>query len=116
MKGAFSTRVLPGSTEWDNTLAQIIRALGGWNITKTATAAINFPSIAAQARASSTLAVKGARAGDVVALSPSSSAAGIVYSADVTADDTVTIYAHNYSAAGIDPAPTNFRVIVFQGA
>jgi hypothetical protein len=116
MRNAPPIRDAAGAPAWANWFQQIFAALSGWNASLTATATLDFGSVAAQVRAGLTMTVNRARVGDVVALSPSTNTAGIVYTAQVTADDTVTVYAHNYSAASINPNAASFRVIVFQGA
>lgn len=103
-----------GSNGWANWFTQAFLALLGWKQTFNVTKTIDFGSITAQNQASSTVAVTGARSGDAVSVTPSADTAGIVFSGVVTAKDTVTIYAKNFTAGSIDPASTTFRVIVFQ--
>lgn len=99
---------------WVLWFKQIFIALTGWNKSMTASANHDFGAIAAASQVSTTLTVTGARSGDAVLVTPSADTAGIAVSGVVTADNTVTIYAKNYTAGAIDPASTTFRVIVFQ--
>lgn len=99
---------------WINWLKQVRQALGGWDKCMTASATFDFGLIAAASEASTTVTVTGARANDVVAVTPSVNTAGVIYAGVVTANNTVTIYAKNFTAGGINPASTTFRVIVFQ--
>lgn len=86
----------------------IVRALA-------ARATIDFASIAAGGTNTATITVPGASVGDPVALGlPASVAASIVFSAHVTADNTVTVRAFNPTAGAIDPASATYKVVVFK--
>jgi hypothetical protein len=85
-----------------------------WRKGFSAVATLDFPSVAAHAEQSLVMTVTGARIGDAATVCPSAHTTGIIYSAVITAADTATIYAQNYTAGAIDPASTAFRVIVFQ--
>lgn len=79
----------------------------------TAEAVLDFPSIAAQAQASLTIAVPGAEVGDAVSLGlPAAPAAGIGWDAFVSAAGVVTVRATNATAAAVDPASATYRVLV----
>lgn len=79
----------------------------------TATAALDFPSIAANAKADLTITVTGATVGDAVFLGlPAAPAAGLVFNAFVSAANTVTVRASNTSAAPVDAASATYRVVV----
>ena len=83
----------------------------------TATATLNFPSIAAAATADLTMTVTGAALGDVVILGlPDSPAAGIVFFAFVSAADTVKVRAMNITGSGVDPASAIYRATVIKSA
>lgn len=101
---------------WDQWFNAVMRALFAWNVSLTATKTHDFGNINAHTEASTTVSVLKARTADTptVLVGPSVNTAGIVYKGVVTADDTVTIYALNTTAAGIDPASTTFRVTVLQ--
>jgi hypothetical protein len=98
---------------WANWFQQVFNALP-WKKGFNFRSIIDFPSIAPQSQASTTVSIKGARAGDAVQITPLADTAGIVYSGVVTSADTVTVYAKNYTAAAVDPASTTFRIIVIQ--
>lgn len=87
-------------------------ALRTWGAPQTAT--LNFPSVAGQSFQDLTIAVAGAVPGDAVGLGVPIEAvtAGLVYSAWVSAADTVTVRAHNYTAGAIDPASGTFKATV----
>lgn len=100
---------------WANWFNAVARALV-WNVSFTGTKTHDFGSINAHTESSTTVTVTGARALDTptVLITPSLNTAGIAYKGVVTADDTVTLYALNTTAAAIDPASTTFRVVVMQ--
>jgi hypothetical protein len=81
-----------------------------------ATAALNFGSVAAQSFADLTITVTGAATGDCVSLGVPTEAvtAGIVYSAWVSATNTVTVRAHNYTAGALDPASGTFKAAILR--
>ena len=80
---------------------------------RTATASLDFPSIAAASQASLTITVAGAALGDTVVMGlPAAPAAGITFNAFVSAANTVTIRATNVTAAAVDPAAANYTVLV----
>ena len=78
-----------------------------------ATAILNFPSIAAAASSDLTVTVTGALVGDSVSLGlPAAPAAGIVFNAFVSATNTVTVRAINITAAAVDPVSATYRATV----
>lgn len=87
---------------------------GGTAITKilTATATLDFPNTAAQAKADLTITVTGAAAQDGVVLRLPATVAAGNFSARVSAADTVTVTHHNYTAAAVDPASATYGVTV----
>ncbi len=100
---------------WKNWFNAVARALV-WNLSLTATKTHDFGNIGAHTELSTTVTVTGARTDSTpsVTVTPSVNTAGIHYKGVVTGDDTVTLYALNTTAAGIDPASTTFRVLVLQ--
>jgi hypothetical protein len=82
----------------------------------TNTAALNFSSVSAQSFVDLTLTVTGAATGDAVALGTPTEAvtAGIAYTAWVSATNTVTVRAHNYTAGPLDPASGTFRATIIR--
>lgn len=103
-----------GSNSWASWFTQIWSALAGWKKTYTATLTHDFGSINAQTEATQTVTVTGARSGDAVVVRPTTAVNGIILDGTVTANDTVTVRAVNYSSGAIDPASQVYRVIVIQ--
>ncbi|MBC7971536.1 MAG: hypothetical protein H7Z11_15680 [Verrucomicrobia bacterium] len=78
-----------------------------------AIATLDFPSIAAQSSSDLTITVTGSAVNDVVNVGlPATPASGIDFNAFVSAANTVTVRAHNYTALSIDPASASYRVSV----
>ena len=77
-------------------------------------ATLNFSTISAGSHADLTITVPGAILGDAVMLGvPAASVvSGIVYSAWVSADDTVTVRAHNQGPASGNPAAGWFKSVI----
>lgn len=83
---------------------------------RTATAALDFGSIAAGATAELTISVTGATTGAAVALGPPAALeAGLVATGYVSAAGTVTVRLHNTTGGAIDPAAATWRATVFNG-
>lgn len=101
------------SSAWANWFSQVTAALKGWRETLTTTKTHDFGSVAAGSQATTTVSVPTARAGDVV-LVQGTLTNGIAYDGAVTADDTVTIRAINYSTGAVDPASQTFRIVVIR--
>lgn len=81
-----------------------------------ATATLDFGSVAAQSFVDLTITVAGAAAGDCVSLGVPTAAvtAGIAYTAWVSATNTVTVRAHNYTAGALDPASGSFKAAILR--
>jgi hypothetical protein len=78
-----------------------------------ATATLDFPSISAGGSEDLTITVTGASVGDSVHLGlPAAPAAGIVFSAFVSAANTITVRASNITGSPVDPASATYRVTV----
>jgi lysophospholipase L1-like esterase len=73
---------------------------------------LDFPSINAYSSSSLTVTVFGARTGQVVSLGHPSLESGIILSAFVSANDTVTVRATNITGSAIDPASIQLKVTV----
>jgi len=90
-----------------------------WKIL-TASASLDFPQVAANGEEILTLTVSGAVLAnlDVVVLQPSSGAMidGLYYDAWVSADNTVTVRAINYTGTPINPTAQTFKVLVYKQA
>jgi hypothetical protein len=101
----------------DITASGTVTIGGGTPIAKvqSATATLDFPSIASNDTHTLTMTVTGAVAGNSVFVGvPAALDANLVWCASVTASDTVTIRMHNASGASIDPASGTYRATVFQ--
>ncbi|MEV8638100.1 hypothetical protein AB0395_41255 [Streptosporangium sp. NPDC051023] len=80
----------------------------------TATATLDFASIAAGAVGTLTVTVTGAATGDFVIVAPPGNLnTGLVVCGFVSAADTVTIRVLNGTAGAIDPASSTWKVTVF---
>jgi len=99
---------------WTNFFAQLVLAVGwvrGWSYKFT----LGFPSVAGNSQSPGQyVTIPGTKQGDAVTVTPYSETAGILYKGIVTGDDTVTIYAINFTTGAIDPASMDFRVVVIQ--
>lgn len=98
---------------WTGT-AWITTGKGYLTAAPSGSAALNFPSVAAQSVQDLTITVTGAVLGDSVALGVPTAAvtAGIAFTAWVSAADTVTVRAHNYTAGALDPASGTFKATI----
>lgn len=103
-----------GSNGWQSWFTQVFTAILGWKKTYTGTKTIDFGNISTQSQGTDTATVLGARVGDAVVVRPTTAVNGIILDGTVTARDTVTIRAVNYSSGSIDPGSQVYRVIVFQ--
>jgi hypothetical protein len=103
-------------SEWCAAVVRRIRALGNPQETLTATAALDFPLVAAGGTQDLTMTVTGVLAADVAPVVsvglPAGLNAGLLFHGWVSANNTVTIRATNATAAGINPGSATFRVEV----
>lgn len=79
----------------------------------TATATLDFPSVASLLHEDLTISVTGAGLTDSVILGYTPTT-GIIYTGFVSLADTVTVRANNYTAGAVDPASGTFRVTVLK--
>lgn len=79
-----------------------------------ATATLDFPSIATQAQAELTITVTGAVVGDLVLMGPPVLAAGLQATAFVSAVNTVKIRLYNSTGSPIDPVSATWNVAVIR--
>lgn len=80
-----------------------------------ATAALDFASIAAAASADLIIAVSGAAVGDAVSLGlPAAPTAGLLFQAFVSATNVVTVRATNITAGAVDAVSATFRATVYK--
>ena len=99
---------------WATWFTETWQALLGWRVSYYATLSHDFGLIPAQSQSTQTVTVTGARSGDSVFVRPTTAVNGIIVDGTVTAANTVTVRAVNYSAAGIDPATQIYRITVLQ--
>jgi len=99
---------------WGTFFTEVWGALFAWRHSFTVILTHDFGSIAAQSQATQTVTVNGVRSGDAVIVRPTTAVNGIIVDGTVTADDTVTVRAANYSNAAIDPASQVYRIICLQ--
>lgn len=103
------------TSAWLEFFRSIFYALFGWKRTFTAVkTAFDFGNIVAGGELTTTVAVVGARAGDLVSVTSTTKIAGLGVDGFVLASDVATIRRFNFSTGAIDPAADDFRVIVFQ--
>lgn len=105
---------LTGSPWFVEFLRGVFFALFGWKRSFTGTVNFNFGNIVAGGELTTTLAVVGARAGDLVCVTSKTKIVGLGVDGFVLANDVVTIRRFNYSLGAIDPAADDFRAIVWQ--
>jgi hypothetical protein len=99
---------------WTNFFARLVQAVG-WAQSWSYRFTLDFGSVAANSESSGlTVTIPSVMQGDSVSVTPYTNTVGITYKGLVTADDTVTIYALNNTAAPINPASMQFRVVVIQ--
>ena len=103
----------PLSTGWSNWFTQVFIGLP-WDKGYTQAATLDFPNTLAQAQSGLTVTVAGVRVGDAVQVAPTADVSGIVFTGVVTANNTVTVYAKNFTSAAIDPLPQSFRLFILQ--
>lgn len=102
------------SQPWLEFLRSVFYALFGWRRSFTALKTFDFGNIVAGGEATTTVAVPGARAGDLVCVTSKTKIVGLGVDGLVLASDVVTIRRFNYSLGAIDPASDDFRVVIFQ--
>ncbi len=101
------------SPGWANWFTQVFLGLDwkkGYNVTVT----LDFGATAAQTQSALTVTVTGARLGDAVQVAPTTDVSGVIFTGTVTAANTVTVYAKNFSVGSVNPASQSFRIIVLQ--
>jgi len=122
----FHFKVSPDGSTWNNALvitagsgnvdlSSGFTVAGGTPVKSilSATAALDFPSIAANSSADLTVTVTGAATGASVELGlPTAPTAGIIYMGFVSAANTVTVRAFNVTGSAINPASQSFRATV----
>ena len=98
---------------WANWFQQVFECLR-WTRSFSAATTLNFPAIPAQSQSSLSFSVQGARVGDAALLTPSVDVPGLIFSAAVTANNTISVTAKNFTTAAVDAPAISFRLIVLQ--
>ena len=76
---------------------------------------VNFPNVLANSQSAAIdHTIPGVVTGNSVMVTPLSDTAGIIYKGIVTANDTVSLFACNFTALAINPASTTFRIVVLK--
>ena len=101
-------------TPWSNWFQQVFLAIAGVVKTFNITITLDFANTAAGGQSSLTATVDGARSGDLVMVTPTADVSGMIFTGVVTARDTVTVYAKNFSTGAVDPASQIYRILVVQ--
>ena len=108
----------PAGDQWSGSWAawfQNIFACLRWKQSFNYSFVVDFPNVLANVQSSAiTVTIPGVRSGDSVQVTPLVDTAGIIYKGVVTANDTVSLYACNFTAGAINPASTTIRVVVLQ--
>lgn len=97
---------------WSNWFTQVFLGIP-WKRGLFTESTLDFPSVAAQSQQSLTATVTGARVGDAVTVS-GADVSGLIFTAAVTANDTVTVYAKNFTVGSINPSSQSFKITVLQ--
>lgn len=110
--------VTNGTTAWGGLAVGTAATAGSIKQILSATAQLDYPSIAAYSITNLTIAVAGAGTNSVAVSSPANGT-GFTTGAEilnswVSSTNTVTVSVHNTTAAAIDPASIGVRTVVFQ--
>ena len=104
--------------QWLTMVTDALLRMGNLQRVLDATASLDFPQVAAQSTQTLTVSVPGAKLDATnpqrVVIRCAVFNAGLTYEGYVSADDTVTIVAINYSTVPINPPSHVFGVTVFQ--
>lgn len=101
-------------TPWSNWFQQVFLAVAGVVKTFNVTVTLDFANTGAGAQSSLTATVNGARSGDLVIVTPTADVSGMIFTGVVTAIDTVTVYAKNFSTGAVNPGSQVYRILVVQ--
>ncbi len=93
---------------------EIARTNTTGSFTLSGSASLDFPALTDSSHEDLTITVTGAVVGDCVALATPTEAvtAGVAFTAWVSAADTVTVRAHNYTSGTPDPVSGTFKVAI----
>lgn len=107
------------SLGWSNWFSLAYRLLT-WKRSFVVQATVDFASIAAQSQLSAVVTpapasgLVGVRLGDAVQVTPTTDVNGVIFTGVVTANNTLTLYAKNFTAGAINPASQVFQIVVLQ--
>lgn len=101
----------PAWVAWFQQVFESIR----WRKSFNYTFAVDFPNVLANSQSAAIVkTIPDVAIGDAVLVTPEADTAGLLYKGVITAANTVSLYACNFTAAPINPAATTLRVIVLQ--
>lgn len=102
------------SEGWSNWFTQIFDCIS-WKKSWNYKFEVDFSSIPANSESAGfQVTIPGARPGDSVQVTPYSNTTGLTYKGVVATDDTVILYAINFTTGAVNPASMLYRVIVTQ--
>ena len=108
----------PAGEQWSKSWAawfQSVASAIGWRKAFNFTFVENFGNVLANSQSAAvTKTIPDAQIGDAVIVTPLDETPGLIYKGVVTAVDTVSLYACNFTAAPINPNSTTFRIVVLQ--
>ena len=98
------------SMPWAQWLVGIYEALRGWKRSRTDLISVTFANTLAQSRDDQIITLPGVRVGDTVVLTQKAAYSGAVFTAYVSAEHTLVVRQHNYSASTILSQTFDFYV------
>lgn len=101
------------SNGWSNWFTQVFLSLA-WKIGFNKVFTLTFGIVPAQSQLSLTVTIAGVRLSDSVIVTSINDVSGIIFTGTVTAINTVTVYAKNFSAASVNTGSRATRIIVLQ--
>lgn len=101
------------SNGWSNWFTQVFVSLP-WKVGFNKVFTLTFGLVPAQSQLSLTVTVAGVRLSDSVMVAAVNDVSGIVFTGTVTAPNTVTVYAKNFSSASVNTGSRATRIIVLQ--
>lgn len=102
------------TTGWKSWFQEVYNCLGGWSASFAGSGTIDFGNIPFGSELSGTVTVSGVAVGDKVNVYPMANVEGLVFIPIVTAADTITVYAKNFSLDFVDPATVDFKFTIYK--
>lgn len=116
--GVINATAEPGAIEFDSTYFYVTNMTERCALARVRgnVVTLDFPSTAAQTSSALTMTVTGAAVGDVVSLGTPVTAinANSMYTAYVSASNTITVIFNKYSSVAIDPASGSFKAYIIK--